>query len=191
MRQGRIAGEFAAACFKRDRFAGRRQCVSEGPTSASFQRGRPARALPDEPGGRTTFLCAGAAPFSPQSRILAARRRPCFSHRPRLATDSFLTLRNLFDLLTSNAFVGILAAGLLVVLVAGGIDISFTATASVAQYVTLTLAHRYGLGWLAIFVIACAVGIACGLINAIFITRVAQHLDHRVDRDAEHLSTAF
>src|SRR5215467_10276143 len=68
-----------------------------------------------------------------------------------LATDSFMTLQNLFDLLTSNAFVGILASGLLVVLVAGGIDISFTATASVAQYVALTMGIRHGLGWLALF----------------------------------------
>jgi len=89
-----------------------------------------------------------------------------------LATDSFLTLQNLFDLLTSNAFVGILAAGLLVVLVAGGIDISFTATASVAQYVALTLAMSHGLGWFAIFAIAGAVGVACGLINAVFITKL-------------------
>src|SRR5580692_5236954 len=74
-----------------------------------------------------------------------------------LATDSFLTLQNLFDLLTSNAFVGILASGLLVVLIAGGIDISFTATASVAQYVALALAIRYGLGWLALFAVAGAV----------------------------------
>src|ERR1700727_2808126 len=89
-----------------------------------------------------------------------------------LATDSFLTLQNLFDLLTSNAFVGIMASGLLVVLIAGGIDISFTATASVAQYVALTFALRYGLGWFAIFAIAALVGIACGLINAIFITKL-------------------
>jgi len=89
-----------------------------------------------------------------------------------LATDSFLTLQNLFDLLTSNAFVGILASGLLVVLVAGGIDISFTATASVAQYVALTLGIRYGLGWLALFALAAAVGIVCGLINAVFITKL-------------------
>jgi simple sugar transport system permease protein len=89
-----------------------------------------------------------------------------------LATDSFLTLQNLFDLLTSNAFVGILAAGLLVVLVAGGIDISFTATATVAQYVALTLAMRYGLGWLGLFAVACGVGILCGLINAIFIQKL-------------------
>jgi simple sugar transport system permease protein len=89
-----------------------------------------------------------------------------------LATDSFLTLQNLFDLLTSNAFVGILASGLLVVLIAGGIDISFTATASVAQYVALTLAIRYGLGWFAMFAVAGAIGIACGTINALFITRL-------------------
>ncbi|MBS0444395.1 MAG: ABC transporter permease [Proteobacteria bacterium] len=89
-----------------------------------------------------------------------------------VATDSFWTLQNLFDLLTSNAFIGIMAAGLLVVLIAGGIDISFTATASVAQYVALTLGIRYGLGWLALFAVAAAVGIVCGLVNAIFITKL-------------------
>src|SRR5215831_13409951 len=89
-----------------------------------------------------------------------------------LATDSFLTLQNLFDPLTWNAFVGILASGLLVVLVAGGIDISFTATASVAQYVALTIGIRHGLGWLALFALAGAVGVLCGLINAVFITRL-------------------
>lgn len=87
-----------------------------------------------------------------------------------LATDSFLTLQNLFDLLTSNAFVGILASGLLVVLIAGGIDISFTATASIAQYVALTLGIRHGLGWLALFAVAGAVGVLCGLVNAVFIS---------------------
>src|SRR4051812_5581476 len=89
-----------------------------------------------------------------------------------LATDSFLTLQNLFDLLTSNAFVGILASGLLVVLIAGHIDISFTATASVAQYLALTLGIRYGLGWFALFAIAAATGIVCGLINAVFVTKL-------------------
>src|ERR1700727_1470321 len=77
-----------------------------------------------------------------------------------LATDSFLTLQNLFDLLTSNAFVGILAAGLLVVLVSGGIDISFTATASVAQYVALSVANATGANWFSVFAIAILVGAA-------------------------------
>src|SRR5215217_5157186 len=83
-----------------------------------------------------------------------------------VATDSFLTLQNLFDLLTSYAFLGILAAGLLVVLVAGGIDISFTATASVAQYLALSFANSYGLGWAGVFGAATATGVACGLLNA-------------------------
>lgn len=89
-----------------------------------------------------------------------------------LATDSFLTLQNLFDLLTSNAFIGILASGLLVVLIAGHIDISFTATASVAQYLALTVGIRYGLGWVALFAIAGAIGVLCGLINAVFVTKL-------------------
>ena len=89
-----------------------------------------------------------------------------------LATDSFFTLQNLFDLMTSNAFIGILASGLLVVLIAGAIDISFTATASVAQYVALTIGIRYGLGWFALFALAAATGVVCGLINAIFVTKL-------------------
>lgn len=85
------------------------------------------------------------------------------------ASSSFLTLQNLFDLLTSYAFLGILAAGLLVVLISGGIDISFTATASVAQYVALSIANAYGGSWLGVFLVAIAVGIGCGAINAILI----------------------
>jgi simple sugar transport system permease protein len=89
-----------------------------------------------------------------------------------MTTDSFLTVQNLSDLLTSNAFVGILAAGLLVVLIAGHIDISFTATASVAQYLALTVGIRYGLGWFALFALAGATGMLCGLINAVFVTKL-------------------
>ena len=82
-------------------------------------------------------------------------------------TGTFLTLQNLEDLVTGNAYVGILCAGLLVVLIAGGIDISYTATASVAQYVALIITNRYpAIGWLGVFVIACGVGCFLGLINA-------------------------
>jgi len=88
------------------------------------------------------------------------------------ANAQFLTVQNLFDLLTSYAFVGILALGLLVVLIAGGIDISFTATASVAQYVALTVANAYGANWVSIFAIAIGVGSALGTINAILIQKL-------------------
>jgi simple sugar transport system permease protein len=89
-----------------------------------------------------------------------------------LANAQFLTLQNLFDLLTSYAFVGILALGLLVVLIAGGIDISFTATASVAQYVALSVANAYGANWFSVFAIAILVGAALGAINATFIQKL-------------------
>src|SRR5258708_24072994 len=89
-----------------------------------------------------------------------------------VANAQFLTVQHLFDVLTSYAFVGILALGLLVVLIAGGIDISFTATASVAQYVALALANAYGANWVSVFAIAIGVGGALGAINAIFIQKL-------------------
>jgi len=89
-----------------------------------------------------------------------------------IATQGFLTLQNLFDLLTSYAFLGILAAGLLVVLISGGIDISFTATASIAQYITMLLANKYGLNWFLVFALAIGVGVLLGAINAILIDRL-------------------
>lgn len=89
-----------------------------------------------------------------------------------VANGQFLTMQNLFDLLTSYAFVGILALGLLVVLIAGGIDISFTATASVAQYVALAVANAYGANWLTVCAIAMAIGGALGAINAVLIQKL-------------------
>lgn len=86
-----------------------------------------------------------------------------------LATRSFFSLQNMIDLLTSYAFSGMLAAGLLVVLISGGIDISFTASASVAQYVAMTVANHYSIGWISVIVIVAAVGIICGIINAVLI----------------------
>lgn len=84
----------------------------------------------------------------------------------------FFTLQNLFDLLTTYAFTGILAAGLLVVLVSGGIDISFTAAASVAQYVAVSAALAFPIGWVGLFVVALGVGLALGLINALLVSHL-------------------
>ena len=63
-----------------------------------------------------------------------------------LATDTFLTIVNLFDLLNISAINLIFAAGLLVVLVAGGIDISFAVGASVVQYLTALAVMSLGGG---------------------------------------------
>ena len=84
-------------------------------------------------------------------------------------SPSFLTLRNLSDMLTSNAYLAILCSGLVVVLIAGGIDVSFTAIASVAQYVALSYVKAVGGNWPIVFLIACAVGVVCGFLNAVLI----------------------
>src|SRR5438552_4194857 len=86
-----------------------------------------------------------------------------------LKNPSFLTLRNAQDIVTSNAFAAILAAGLLMVLISGGIDVSFTAIATVAQYVAFSMALSLGIGWLGVVAALLGVGIALGSINAVFI----------------------
>jgi simple sugar transport system permease protein len=87
-----------------------------------------------------------------------------------LATDTFLTLGNLTSLLNNNAVNLIWAVGLLVVLIAGGIDISFAVAASVVQYVAAQIfAGMGGANWFLGFVIAGALGIGLGLVNALLI----------------------
>ena len=86
------------------------------------------------------------------------------------AAPGFFTLQNVIDLLTTYAFTGILAAGLLVVL-SGKIDISFTATASVAQYAALTVGNAHpGIGTVGVFVLAALIGILLGLVNAALVS---------------------
>ncbi len=87
-----------------------------------------------------------------------------------VATKNFFSLQNGIDLLTSNAFSGMLAAGLVVVLVAGGLDISFTAVASIAQYLAVSAASHYAIGWIGLFAIALGVGTLLGLVNAVLVT---------------------
>ncbi len=89
-----------------------------------------------------------------------------FSFIITLTNPNFLTLENFFDLLKSYAFVGILAIGVLFVLISGGIDISFTAVATVALYVTTVIMINYGGNILTAFLIACLIGVALGLVNA-------------------------
>ncbi|MGQ0564375.1 MAG: ABC transporter permease [Gemmobacter sp.] len=87
-----------------------------------------------------------------------------------LATDTFLTPGNLTSLLNNNAVNLIWAVGLLVVLIAGGIDISFAVASSVVQFVAAKLLIGMGGGnWLLGFVLCGGIGIALGLINAALI----------------------
>lgn len=90
-------------------------------------------------------------------------------------TEDFFSLENLFDVLMSYSFLGIMAVGLLVVLISGGIDISFTATATVAQYVMATFIIRQGGGWWLAFLIPIAIGITLGALNAVLVHKLRVH----------------
>jgi simple sugar transport system permease protein len=89
-----------------------------------------------------------------------------------LATNNFFSLGNAFDLLNTSSVNIIFAVGLLVVLIAGGIDISFAVAASVVQYgAALILGWIGGGGWISGLLIAGGLGILLGAFNAFLIHR--------------------
>ncbi|MDR1613394.1 MAG: ABC transporter permease [Planctomycetota bacterium] len=92
-----------------------------------------------------------------------------------LATTTFFTLRNFLNLVESYSVTGIFTMGLLVVLVAGGIDISFLATASVAQYLAVVVSRSLGLDDSFILGVlpALAAGAFIGLVNGALIHYLA------------------
>ena len=86
-----------------------------------------------------------------------------------LATDEFLTFRNLFNLLEAYSVTAIFALGLFVVLVSGNIDISFAGTAAVTQYLTARVLVELGGDWATAFLMAGAIGVLIGFVNAVLV----------------------
>lgn len=85
--------------------------------------------------------------------------------------SAFFTLNNWFDLIRSGIVPGIFVIGTLIVLISGGIDISFPAIAAFSMYTAsliLTNMNYEGPVILA-FVLGALIGLTLGFINAIFI----------------------
>lgn len=84
-----------------------------------------------------------------------------------IAAPQFATLPNATNLLNNSAVNLIWAVGLLVVLIAGGIDISFAVASSVVQYVAAKMLMAVGGGnWLLGFLFCGSLGVLLGLLNA-------------------------
>ena len=83
---------------------------------------------------------------------------------------AFWEWANLFSLLRANVVTGILALGVLVVMLSGGIDVSFPAFAIAAMYLTIKamIAWPYD-GVVLPFCVATGIGLLLGLINAAFV----------------------
>src|SRR5260370_35089078 len=86
-----------------------------------------------------------------------------------LHNTKFATIGNLLDLIKSYSFFGILSVGVLVVLLSGGIDISFTAIAQVAEYVSVSWILAYGGNLGSAFLVACCTGTLLGLFHGLLI----------------------
>lgn len=84
-----------------------------------------------------------------------------------LTAPQFATLSNVTSLLNNSSVNLIWAVGLLVVLIAGGIDISFAVASSVVQYLAAKLLLGMGGGnWVLGFLFCGSLGILLGLLNA-------------------------
>ena len=86
---------------------------------------------------------------------------------------AFWEASNLFSLARANVITGILALGVLVVMLSGGIDVSFPAFAIAAMY--LTIKGMIALGYDGVvlpFVAATLIGLSFGLVNALFVHKL-------------------
>lgn len=82
----------------------------------------------------------------------------------------FLTLQNIFGLLKSFSVIGIMAVGVLFVMVLGGTpDVSFTAIAQVAQYVVVLMTIHWGGNLFLAFLVAAVLGTILGSANGFII----------------------
>jgi len=85
------------------------------------------------------------------------------------SSSEFMTLGNLTDVATSYAILGILACGLFVVLIAGGIDISFPAVTSIGQYVMASYIIHHGGSFALAFAMSMGIGLLLGLVNGFLV----------------------
>jgi simple sugar transport system permease protein len=87
-----------------------------------------------------------------------------------LVNPAFWSLDNMFSLLRSNVIIGIMALGVLLVMISGGIDVSFPAFAVAAMYLTIKAMIWFNYdGVFLPFVAAATMGALFGCLNAFFV----------------------
>jgi len=86
---------------------------------------------------------------------------------------AFLSVSNIFDLLRLLTVTGILSLGVLLVMISGGVDVSFPAIANVSSFAaaTMLLAAQFNGSGIVFYLIATPIGIVLGLLNGFFVAR--------------------
>ncbi len=90
-----------------------------------------------------------------------------------LKNPVFFSLSNLYDLLKSAVVMGLFALGVLIVIISGGIDISFTAIAAFSMYVSCKILLGFEItdSLLLAFILSGLIGLFLGMFNAFFISQ--------------------
>ncbi len=86
---------------------------------------------------------------------------------------AFFSVANIFDILKSMVETGVLAMGCLVVMISGGLDLSFMAIAVFAMHTVSRFFGEYynGAPMLLLFAVGALIGVVLGMFNSIFIAR--------------------
>ena len=87
------------------------------------------------------------------------------------ASPYFFTLRNIFNVLQGMSTIGIMAVGMTMVLIAGGLDLSVGSVLAVGAVLSARLMTYSGINpWLSVM-FGLAAGAAIGVVNGVLITR--------------------
>ena len=87
-----------------------------------------------------------------------------------LINPAFWQLENIFSLLKSNIIIGVMALGVTLVMISGGIDVSFPAFAVAGMYLTVKLmVYTNYQGIVLPFMLAILIGLVCGALNGLFV----------------------
>lgn len=87
-----------------------------------------------------------------------------------IKNPGFLQIQTVFDIAKTSSTTMIVAMGLLVVMISGGIDVSFMAIALFGSYTSIYIMIQTGISSLAFaFIVSMLIGVVLGLINAVLI----------------------
>lgn len=88
-----------------------------------------------------------------------------------IKNPGFFQIQTVFDIIKTSSTTMIVAMGLLVVMISGGIDVSFMVIALFGSYTSLYIMIQTGINNLAFaFAVSMAIGVVLGLVNAVLIS---------------------
>jgi len=86
--------------------------------------------------------------------------------------EYFLTTRNIFLLLRDCAYTGLIALGVVCVMVSGGVDLSAGGVVCIIGVVTARISLIAGIPGIVVVLISIIAGMVCGLLNGLIVTKL-------------------